>query len=401
MSLSFIFSPKVRTTNSYSADPHLLPRWGSAPHNSFNPSGASVVFDVAIIGAGLAGLTCAQQLQQAGYSVVVVEKSRGVGGRVATRRLHDTRADHGLRYLESQGPLSQQLIEILDRRGIVQAWTDTIYELHSAESGNTPAPHASKLTRYVASTGMTAVAKFLASGLEIWLGQRVNAIAPTAEQSWFLTLESGETLTAGAVVVAIPAPQALILLEPLAQTSIPAEFLDSLRSVEFSPCLSVMAGYPMATDELPLPDWKACTLPDDSDLAWIGLDSSKRLDAQIPVFVLQSTAEFAQPYLDAADLKPAGQYLLSRAAQLLIPWLDRPDWLQVHRWRYAFPSRPLNRAYLDAATPSPLVCCGDWCGGKAIESALNSGLAAASQINQQLKKRSLPGERFLDALINL
>jgi hypothetical protein len=360
------------------------------------------VFDVAIIGAGLAGLTCGQQLQQAGYSVVVLEKSRGVGGRVATRRLHDTCADHGVRYLEPQGTLSQQLIEILDKRGIVQSWIDTIYELNSTEakSADTLHLHSSKLTCYVAPTGMTAVAKFLASGLEIRLGQRVQAIAPTAEQSWFLTLESSETLTAGAVVVAIPAPQALILLEPLRQTSLAAEFLDSLRSVEFAPCLSVMAGYSTvgANHDLPLPAWKACTLPNDSDLAWIGLDSSKRLDSQMPIFVLQSTAEFAKRYLDAEELKPAGQYLLSRAAQLLVPWLDRSEWFQVHRWRYAFPSRALARDCLDAATPSPLVCCGDWCGGNLIESALNSGLAAANQINQQLKKRSLPGESFLAAL---
>ena len=46
--------------------------------------------DIAVIGAGMAGLVCAQQLSQAGYSVVVVEKSRGVGGRVATRRLQGT-----------------------------------------------------------------------------------------------------------------------------------------------------------------------------------------------------------------------------------------------------------------------------------------------------------------------
>ncbi|HAJ60832.1 MAG TPA: FAD-dependent oxidoreductase, partial [Cyanobacteria bacterium UBA8543] len=64
-----------------------------------------------------AGLTCAQQLHQAGYSVVVVEKSRGVGGRVATRRLNDTHADHGVRYLEPQGKLLQQLIERLLQRG--------------------------------------------------------------------------------------------------------------------------------------------------------------------------------------------------------------------------------------------------------------------------------------------
>ncbi len=51
--------------------------------------------DIAIIGAGMAGLICAQRLTEAGYSVLVVEKSRGLGGRLATRRLYGTWADHG------------------------------------------------------------------------------------------------------------------------------------------------------------------------------------------------------------------------------------------------------------------------------------------------------------------
>ena len=371
------------------------------------------MFDVAIIGAGLAGLTCAQQLHQAGYSVVVVDKSRGVGGRMATRRLHDTRADHGVRYLEPQGKLLQPLIEILVQRGILQAWTDTIYELKPTklESGVTShshpsplTPHPSQLTRYVAPAGMTAVAKFLATNLEIWLNRRVESITPTEKQTWHLTLDSTDEmpkeLTARAVVVAIPAPQALMLLEPLVQTNLPPAFLDSLRCVEFDPCLSVMAGYSAVGEihQLPLPAWKACTISNDTDLAWIGLDSSKRSDAQIPIFVLQSTAEFAKLYLDTEDLKPAGQQLLSRAAQLLLPWLDRPDWFQVHRWRYAFPSRPLNQDCLDTTTPLPLVCCGDWCGGNLIESAMNSGLAAAAKINRQLEQRTLPGENFLEAI---
>lgn len=371
------------------------------------------MFDVAIIGAGLAGLTCAQQLHQAGYRVVVVEKSRGVGGRLATRRLHDTHADHGVRYLEPQGNLLQQLIEILVRRGILQTWTNTIYELkpikpelaltsHSHPCSLTP--HPSEFPRYIALTGMTAVAKFLATGLEIWLNRRVQFITPTPEATWHLTLDqvtdTHNELIVKAIVSAIPAPQALMLLEPLAQNLLPPIFVESLRSVEFEPCISVISGYPAlgASHDLPLPTWKACTISDDSELAWIGLDSSKRLDPKMPVFVLQSTAEFAKRYLDAEDLNPAGQQLLSRAAQLLIPALDTPDWFQVHRWRYAFPSRPLNQDCLDAGTSLPLVCCGDWCGGNLIESAINSGLAAAVQINRQLQQRTLPGESFWEAL---
>jgi len=371
------------------------------------------VFDVAIIGAGLAGLTCAQQLHQAGYRVVVVEKSRGVGGRLATRRLHETCADHGVRYLEPQGNLLQQLIEILVQRRLLQAWTNTIYELKpiKPESGVTSHSHPSPLTphssgfhRYVAPTGMTAVAKFLATGLEIWLNRRVQSITPIPEATWHLTLDPAadahNELTVKAVVSAIPAPQALILLEPLAQSILPLAFVDSLRSVEFDPCLSAIAGYPAvgAKTSVPLPTWKACTISNDSDLAWIGLDSSKRLDPKMPVFVLQSTAEFAKRYLDAEDLNPVGQQLLSRAAQLLIPELDTPDWFQVHRWRYAFPNHPWNQDCLDAGTSLPLVCCGDWCGGNLIESAMNSGLAAAVEINRKLQQRSLPGESFWDAL---
>lgn len=345
------------------------------------------MFDVAVIGAGIAGLTCAQQLHQAGYKVVVVEKSRGVGGRVATRRVGDTRADHGLRYLEATGERLQQLVEKLTERNIVQVW----YESES------------KIPRYVASQGMSAIAKFLATHLEIKLNQRVQAITPSTDKTWQLHFEAANTtdlpaaLTAKAIVIAIPAPQALILLKPLGETTLSEKFLESLGSVEFDPCLSVIASYP---NSQPLKlDWKSLDFAADSDLAWIGLDSSKRINAQSPVFVIQSSAEFARGNLNSEDLHPAGHHLLSRAAaELTLPWLNSPDWFQVHRWRYAFSSRFLPETYLDAKTPQPLICCGDWCGGNLIESALHSGYSAAIQINLSLKNLPLPGRTFLDFL---
>jgi renalase len=88
----------------------------------------STVFDVAVIGAGVAGLICAQQLRHAGYSVVIIEKSRGAGGRLATRRLHDTRADHGARYLKAQGEMVEKLIKIMGDRHLLQLWTDKLYQ---------------------------------------------------------------------------------------------------------------------------------------------------------------------------------------------------------------------------------------------------------------------------------
>ncbi|MGC1393177.1 MAG: FAD-dependent oxidoreductase [Coleofasciculaceae cyanobacterium] len=350
------------------------------------------MFDVAIIGAGLAGLACAQQLQQSGYRVVIVEKSRGVGGRMATRRLETTCADHGVRYLESQGKWLPPLIEVLRQRGILQAWTNDLNQLSAQNESE------SQITRYIAPAGMTAVAKFLAKDLEIWLNRRVEAITIT-ENTWRLIVNSADEtekeLRAKAVVMAIPAPQALMLVEPLRET-IPQTFLDSLRSVEFDPCITVMAGY--QNDQLSLPSWQACDVANNSDLAWIGLDSSKRPNATAPIFVLQSTPSFANLYLETEDLKPVGQQLLSSAAELLVAGLDHPDWFQVHRWRYAFPNHYLPQDYLYSATPLPLICCGDWCGGNLIDGALNSGVVAASKINSQMQQKTLPGAGFLDRL---
>lgn len=367
-------------------------------------------FDVAVIGAGMAGLTCAQQLQQAGYSVAVVEKSRGMGGRVATRRVQDIRADHGARYLEPKGEQLRRLVLILRDRGIADIWTDTTYAHDPATGELAPAAASDWCPYYVAPAGMNAVGKFLGSDLTIWLNRRVQAIAPTEGKIWHLTLEAANgdaqtpiELTARAVVVAIPAPQALMLLEPLAD--LPLEFVSQVRSAEFDPCISAIAAYPafrqrdMARRET---GWRAVAFPKDAQLAWIGWDSSKRSLSEQPVFVLHGSAEFARQYLDAEDLQPAGEALLAEAAKSLLPWLASPEWMQVHRWRYAFPSRPLAETCLSAATPLPLVCCGDWCGGKVggdlIESALTSGIKAAETMNKLLENLDLPGEGFWDAI---
>lgn len=355
------------------------------------------MFDVVVIGAGMAGLVCAQQLVQAGYSVVVIEKSRGLGGRVATRRLHDTSADHGTSDLKPQGELLGHFVQLLRDRQILQVWTDTVHRLHP--TNQLKADNSS--LHYVAPAGITAIAKFLATGLEIWRSHRVQALSlKISDRHWHLTLEAAAKsieLTAKAVVVAIPAPQALTLLEPLADTVLPAVWLENLRSVTFDPCLSVIAGYPARSH--PAPNWQAVTLIDDPYVKWIGLDSSKRQTAPSSlVFVLHSSAEFAQQHLTTSDLNPAGFQMLVQAAKRLVPWLHTPAWLQVHRWRYAFPRCTLSARYLSPDTSLPLVCSGDWCGGSQVEGAMLSGLAAAEKINLQLQQRIL-SKNFLDRLV--
>ncbi|NJK76001.1 MAG: FAD-dependent oxidoreductase [Microcoleus sp. SU_5_6] len=346
------------------------------------------MFDVVAIGAGMAGLMCARQLRQAGYAVAVVEKSRGPGGRVATRRVQGGRADHGARYLEPQGDAVRGLIEDLVDRDLLKLWTDTVGEFRNGEIAAIPK------SCYAAPDGMNAIGKYLAEGLDIWYGRRVQAISRTDNQMWHLALEvtdgnldKPQESIAKAVVVAIPAPQALMFLD--SDIGLQPDFLDKLRSIEYDPCIAVMAGYPAAKqqelDSLN-PLRKSVFFPDNSDLDWIGLDSSKRSDPSQPVFVVHSSAVFAERYLESVDLEPAGRELLDRAAEYLIPWLKEPEWLQVHRWRYAFCRNPLPISCLPAGDNLPLVCAGDLCGGNRIEGALGSGLAAANWVNSQLSE---------------
>ncbi len=353
-------------------------------------------FDIAVIGAGVAGLTCAQQLQQAGYRVVVVEKSRGLGGRLATRRLQGTHADHGVCYLKPKDDRFQTLIETLRERSLLQIWTDTIHELDAEEHLIAPPDPA---PRYASPSGISAIAKFLATELTLRLNQRVETIRQT-DQGWQLQFESDSLnladqagVTASAVIVAIPAPQALTLLESVADEPL----LTSLRSLQFAPCISAIAVYSAEKNQPAVP-WRGVTCAHDPTIAWVGLDSSKQNSPSQPVVVVQSTAAFANLHLETNDLPLVGQTLLDRAADLLASWLSSPETLQVHRWRYAFPINPLAEKFLCANTRSPLLLTGDWCGGNRVESAFLAGLATSAQINECLRGRSLP-EKFWDAIV--
>lgn len=347
--------------------------------------------DIAVVGAGMAGLTCARQLQQAGDRVVVLEKSRGVGGRIATRRLHETLADHGTCYLTPKGEAFRGFVEHLVAIGVVQSWTDTVHELSPAGTLS-ESPATERYPRYVAPDGMTAIAKSLATNLDVRFSHLVQSLALVEKTHWHLTVQRTDpdqtkatvTITAKAIVVAIPAPQAAVLLQSLPSDVLPEAFLQQVQSVTFVPCLSVMAGYAPDRQQdwySQYPDVRSLTFLKDGNLSWFGLDSSKRTVSQRTVFVVQSTPAFAEQYLDAIDLQAAGYQLLKRSAEKLAPWLAKPDWLQVHRWRYAFAKTPLSDACLVAPTAVPLVCAGDWCGGMKVEQAFLSGLAVAEYLS--------------------
>lgn len=339
--------------------------------------------DVAIVGAGMAGISCAQKLWRAGYRVAIAEKSRGLGGRLAKRRLAQASAgpshgDHGVRYLSPKGQMFEQLMAAAAAAAVVQPWPQQLY--HWTPQQGLMA-QASGALRYASAQGITALAKYLAQGLTIHCNQRVVELCPTA-WGWQIKAEQGLRLQARQLVLAIPAPQAIALVAPLGQVD-PA-CLAQLRSVQFSRCLAAIALYPAAAQgrASALP-WQGIHCLEHPSLAWIGLDSSKRPQPRQPVVIVQSNAALGTAQFEAPELQRVGRQLLADAAQLTDqPWLTQPELLQVHRWGYAFAQKPLAQPFVVAHSPRLLYFAGDWCGGDRVENAVLSGLAVAEQLQR-------------------
>ncbi|QDU99250.1 NAD(P)/FAD-dependent oxidoreductase [Lignipirellula cremea] len=320
---------------------------------------------VAVIGAGMAGLCCAQHLRAAGLTVRVFDKSRGVGGRLATRRTDGEAAfDHGAQYFTVSDPILRRHVDSWIRAGVAAPWSGRIVVL---KQGQTSPPHG-EVTRYVGAPAMTAIAKHLAHGLNLELNARIARLEPAGEK-WRLRGEQEQDLGQfDAVLVTAPAPQTLDLLQGL------APFDAQLAEARLAPSWAVMLALP---EPLALPLDGAFV--EDSPLSWIARNSSKPERPATPdCWVLHARGDWSEEHLEEAPETVIAALLAAfwSATGATAP----PDLTATaHRWRYALPTNPLpERCLFDPQ--SRLGVAGDWCGGPKVEGAFLSGLALAEAV---------------------
>ncbi len=329
--------------------------------------------DVLVVGAGIAGLTAAATLRDHGLRVRVLEKSRGLGGRAATRRRGDLRIDHGAQFFTARDPRFQALIDAWLATGDVAVWTRGMHVWHPEAGWTEPGPDAHP--RYAPPAGMSALGRLLGAGVDVRREAHVAQVQRT-EQGWRSVLADGSTVDARAALLTAPAPQTLALL---ADARLDPGVAEQLAAIEFEPVFAVLAGY----EGVPSPPWPGVRIEGHPDLAWAAHDASRRGPqggAGPTVLVLHATPGFTRAHLDAAHDDVAAALL--SAATDLVPWADRPAWRDVHRWRYARPVATRAEPYL-AAAPGLLVA-GDAFGSDRVEGAFLSGLAAAAALAEGL-----------------
>ena len=322
---------------------------------------------VAIVSAGIAGLTCARTLTDHGFAVTVFDKGRSPGGRTATRRINpDLAFDHGAQYFTARSPHFDQFVAGCLDRGVVAEWGGHVVKLQAgAAVDTTPNP------RYVGVPGMSAVAAHLAAGLVMCRETRVACVCRTPAGWQVVDQSGGGHGPFDSLVVALPAPQAAELLAP-------HPFAVEAKGVSMIPCWAVLTAL---ADPLDVP-WDGAFVH-DSPLSWVARNSSKPGRPRGPdCWVLHASPEWSAAHLEESADAVGPQLLMAFEAAVGCV-LPKAVQQTAHRWRYSAGADPAGRGVLFDAE-NRLAVCGDWLSGGRVEGAFVSGTAAAGCIHNDV-----------------
>jgi hypothetical protein len=328
--------------------------------------------DILIIGAGLAGIMAARTLRDAGIEALVVDKGRSVGGRLATRRIGEGRADHGAQYLTAETPAFRRIVADWLQDGIVREWCT------GWSAGSVSIDRTEALVRHVGPWGMNSIAHRLATGLSTLVDTRVASLSASDDDGWEVTTTEGHAARAKVVIATPPVPQTL---ELLAAGNVHLERDDhrALRRVEYVPNLT---GLFLLEGDVDIPS-PGIVESADAETAWLVDNTMKGISPEARILTVQANAEFSAKHYDDDDettllrmQSGLGEHLARNASVV-----ER----QLKRWRYANPivCHP-TRVFEPCGVPR-LICAGDAFGGLRIEGAALSGIAAGQRAAQILR----------------
>lgn len=257
-----------------------------------------MIYDCLIVGAGLSGLTLGLELQKKKKTFIILEKSKGVGGRIATRRINEQGVDHGAPYLKSH-PL---IFELLHQ-----------FNVH----GGKIADHGT----YVEG-GMTILPKKMAENLPIIKDEKIVHIE-FIKNIWNCRSEKGNHYEAKNLVITAPLPQALELL-----TNSKINFSEDLKTISYTKGL---LGLFTADENLLIKK----TLPDNVH----SVLSMKSRGLNPSAWVLRTTEEFSEINFERSD-----EENLSRIVTMFSDCFDVKPLIthsELKKWRYVVPTTVL------------------------------------------------------------
>ena len=306
-----------------------------------------------IVGAGLSGLMAAQSLQAHGHTVTVFDKGRGVGGRLATRRMEDATLDHGAQFFTVRSDEFATHVNEWVSAGVVHEWCRGF----QSDDGH---------PRYVGSKGMSGIAKHLASQLDVRLNHLVFSLE-AADSGYIVVTDDGVRHSCDAVILTAPIPQSFSLLFG-AGIELPAE----MRSIDYDRTLGLLVVLDSANHNVPSPG--GLQNP-DSVFSFIGDNAAKGISAT------HALTFHANPEWSLAHFDDEVATIESQLLEAASPWLGSARVIssQPKKWRFATP----QKSWPEPCWKTPehrIVLAGDAFAGPKMEGAALSGLASAQAV---------------------
>lgn len=329
---------------------------------------------VAIVGAGIAGLTAGRELAKAGHEVTVLEKSRGLGGRMATRyagKESESKLDHGISYLEASTSEFETFLSELEEKKIIEPWEGPFYSYNEGKIIQTKPTRK----RFIAPNGMNSVGRYLSRLVDVQVNTLVGGLTHIGEnrgkkRSWIVNLTSSEAPNFDAVILAMPSRQSYAILNTTMDEVATLKMISKIDDVYYNPAFVMLAGY----SGKQAPKWAEldCNHP---DIETITVESSKRTKSNETLLVVKSTADFAERNSKKVDKEIVLEKMQDLLTEIVGGWAALPDWKQIHFWRYNSVINPLDAPFLEImGNDAPLALVGDYFGNGNIEAAYISGL---------------------------
>lgn len=325
--------------------------------------------EVLIVGAGVTGLVAACALRDAGHDVLVVDKGRSVGGRMATRRIGAGLADHGAQYFTARSREFEKQIDRWIADGLVYLWA------MGFSTGSLTANDAMGHPRYAVRGGMNQLTKHMAEGLNVEVAVQIEQVH--VEEGRWQAHSEGAHYSADALILTAPVPQSLALLDAGA-VRLASNDRAALDRISYSPCIAGMFRF---EGDLKIPAPGAIQRPANT-IPWIADNQQKGISPNEKVLTLHADPDYSRRYWDAPEVE-----IIETMRGYLQPYLLPDSRLvesQIKRWRYSFPETLYEESALLAGGLPTLAFGGDAFGGPRVEGAYLSGLALAKTVHRSL-----------------
>jgi predicted NAD/FAD-dependent oxidoreductase len=346
-----------------------------------------MTLNIAIIGAGIAGITAARTLAKAGHHVHVFEKSRGAGGRMSTRDSHFGTFDHGAQYFTVRDPRFSLAIQAVPgTTDICRPWSANAVRVLDPLGHVFEAARTTKDAHFVAKPGMNDLVRHWAEplGKAISYNTQVNRLERGTKGLWTVHADDKNYTGFDHVLLAIPCIQAENLLKASGKDAANAKWLKAMDAVDVAPCWTMMVAFPKATQpNLHIgPQWNAARSIHHR-IAWLARESSKPGRGKVERWTVQASAAWSAEHISDTETRVKAKLL--RAFAELTGIRAEPTHAEMHRWLYAktITSLGVSHQYNPA---NGLGTCGDWHLGHRVEDAFVSGLELALAVCQSAKR---------------